>query len=142
MKQLITLVLITAVAAAGCAARGPALSRTTPTSPDAASAAQAPPADIWRRFASELPIGATLRIQTQAGERFTAVLLVVDDTGITVSPKTRIPEPMREVAFHDIAQIEPIKNGVGLAKAAAIGAGIGGGTFLGLLWIMFAVWGD
>ena len=142
MKQLIALVLITAVAAPGCAARGPALSRATTAFPEAASGAQDPPPDVWRRFAGQLPVGTTLRIRTQAGERFTGVLLVVGDTGITVSPRTRIPEPMRAVPYTDIAQIEPIKNGAGLVKAAAIGAGVGGATFLGMLLLMFAAWSD
>jgi hypothetical protein len=68
----------------------------------------------------------------------TAVLMTLDEAGITVMPKTRIPEPARRVAFDRLAQLELARDGSNLAKAAAIGGAVGAGAFFGLLMIVFA----
>ena len=49
-------------------------------------------ADMWRAYADHIAIGSTVSIRTTRGERLTGVLFVVDDTAITVKPKTRLPE--------------------------------------------------
>ena len=64
--------------------------------------------------------------------------MTVDDAGITVKPKTRIPEPARQVPFDRLAQLELARDGSNIAKAAAIGGAVGAGVFLGLLMLLFA----
>ena len=97
-------------------------------------------AEYWQKYTAKLPIGATIRIRTTDGKRLTAVLAVVDDSSITVEPKTRVPEAPRVIPFDRLQQLE-LKDGggSGIGRAVAIGAGIGAATFLGLLLMAFAV---
>src|SRR5687768_3072644 len=95
----------------------------------------------WYSYAEKLPIGATVRLRTTDGKRHTAILTVVDRDGITVESRTRIPEPARRVTYDQIRQLElKTANGASMAKAAAVGAAIGAGTFVGLLALLAASW--
>ena len=95
----------------------------------------------WHAYAEKLPIGATVRIRTSDGKRHTAVLAVVDRDGITVESKTRVPEPARRFSYDQIQQLElKGNNGASMAKAAAVGAAIGAGTFVALLALLAASW--
>ena len=147
MKRTCALVVMAAMIGSNCAARGPALRVDEPLARHTGSSAvrltgngaaawQDP--DVWRQYAARLPIGSTVRVGTTGGERLTAVLMTVDDAGITVKPKTRIPEPARRGPFDRLAQLEPAQEGSNIAKAAAIGGAVGAGVFLGLLMLVFA----
>ena len=94
----------------------------------------------WYGYAEKLPIGATVRIRRTDGKRHTAVLSLVDRDGITVEMKTRIPEPARRFAYDQIQQLELKGNGASMAKAAAVGAAIGAGTFITLLALLASSW--
>lgn len=94
----------------------------------------------WYAYAEKLPIGSTVRLRTTDGKRHTAVLTLVDQDGITVERKSRIPEPARRVPFDQIQQLELTTNGSSIAKAAAVGSALGAGTFLGLLALLAANW--
>lgn len=147
MKRTCALVVMTAMMCSSCAARGPALRLDRPLASSSGSraagrtgngtAARQDP-DVWQRYAARLPIGSTVRIGTTDGERLTAVLMIVDDSGITVKPKTRIPEPARQVPFDRLVKLEIAGEGASVARAAAIGGGVGAGVFLGLLMLLFA----
>ena len=103
------------------------------------AAADAQSTDYWSKYAAKLPIGSTVRVRTADGRRFTAVLAIVDDTGITVAPKTRRPEAPRHIPFDQLTQLELRLEGDGsVAKAAAIGVASGVGAFFGMLLILFA----
>src|SRR5919106_1671346 len=107
--------------------------------PTLASAGQSEPVDrspeYWYAYAAKLPIGATVDVRTADSKRRSAILAIVDPEGITLESKTRIPEPPRRLRYEDIDQLALKKNGGSVAKAVAIGAGVGAGTFLGLLAI-------
>ena len=95
----------------------------------------------WYSYAEKLPIGSTVRIRTKDGKRHTAVLSVVDRDGITVETKSRVPEPARRFSYDQIQQLEPKgNNGASMAKAAAVGAAIGAGTFFTILALFAAAW--
>ena len=94
--------------------------------------------EYWFAYAEKLPIGSTVRVRTSDGRRQTAVLAVVDREGITLEPKARIPEPPRRVSFDQLEQLELKQNGSSVAKAVAIGAAVGAGTFLGILALLAA----
>ncbi len=96
--------------------------------------------EYWYWYAAKLPIGSTVNVRTADGKRQTAVLAIVDQDGVTLEPRTRIPEPARRIRYQDIEQLTLKKNGGSVAKAVAIGAGIGAGTFMGLLAILAANW--
>ncbi len=95
----------------------------------------------WYAYAEKLPIGATVRVRTTDGKRLNAVLALVDRDGITVELKSRVPEPARRIPYEQIQQLElTTANGASMAKAAAVGAAIGAGTFVGLLVLLAANW--
>jgi len=97
--------------------------------------------EYWFAYAEKLPIGSTVRFRTTDGRRHTAVLALVDRDGITVELKSRIPEPARRIPYDQIQQLElKTSNGASMAKAAAVGAAIGAGAFLGLLALLAANW--
>jgi hypothetical protein len=129
MQRVIAVLLITTLALPACA---PALASLTPRQ-----------ADTWRQFAGSIPIGSAVKVRTTPGERFTGVLIAVDDTGIEVSPKTRIPEPNRRVAFDRIAQVEMKKTGeVSFAKVAAVAGAVGAGAAVGVFMLLLIAYDD
>jgi len=90
-------------------------------------------ADMWRAYADHIAIGSTLTIRTTAGERLTGVLFAVDDTAITVKPKTRLPEAARRIEFDRIEELNVRRDRVNLAKFVGIGAAVGAGVFVSML---------
>ena len=91
-------------------------------------------------YASKLPIGSTVRVRTTDGQRMTAVLAIVDDSGITLEPKTRIPERPRHVPYEKLDQMVLKENGNSIGKAVGIGVAVGVGSFLGVLAILASAW--
>jgi hypothetical protein len=89
--------------------------------------------EYWFAYASKLPIGSPVRVQTTDGHRETAVLAVVDREGITLERTTRNPEPPVRIAYANLLQLEPQQHGSGVGKAIAIGAAVGAATFFGIL---------
>jgi hypothetical protein len=92
-------------------------------------------AAMWRSYASHLPIGSTLAIRTTSGDRLTAILFVVDDTAMTVKPKTRVPEPARRISFDDVDELSLREHRVSIAKYVGIGAAVGASIFLWFLGV-------
>ena len=91
--------------------------------------------ELWRAYTTKLPIGSTVKVGTARSERFVASLIAIDDTGILVKPKTRIPEPARHIAYAALERLEPYDDGTSADRGAAVAAGIGtgAGTFFLLL---------
>ena len=143
MKRTYAVLLLVAMTI-NCATRGPSVARSSALVAAEAQASQVDAApDVWRQYAQKLPVGSVLRIRTASGERFTATLLVVGDESITVSPRTRVPEPTREIRFDAIRRLDvTTQQGTNLARAIAIGAAVGAGVFFGLLTIAVATWDD
>ena len=128
MKRVISIVVLMALIApaVAMAGQGTVVDRTP---------------GYWYSYAERLPIGSTVRLRTTDGRRHTAVLAVVDRDGITIELKSRIPEPARRIPYEQIQQLElKTANGASMAKAAAVGAAIGAGTFVGLLALLAANW--
>jgi hypothetical protein len=94
----------------------------------------------WMAYAGKLPIGSTVRVRTTDGKRMTAVLAIVDDSGITLEPKTRIPERPMHVPYEKLDQISLKENGGSVGKAVGIGLAVGAGSFLGLIAILASAW--
>ena len=139
MRQAISLALISTMIVSGCATQAPMRVVSNPgLMPH--DQTQAPP-QVWRQFAEKLQVGSLVRVRTSDGPAQTGTLLVVEEDAITLNPKTRISEPARRIRFDVIVEIEPVREGAQqLAKAVAIGAGVGGATFLGLLMLLAASW--
>ena len=133
MRRLCTLILISALLA-GCAARGPAT-----------AVRRLDPPELWQRYAEKLPLGAAVRVATAGGDHFNGTLLIVDDTGVTVKPTTRLSEPVRKVRFDELTRLE-LRDSTSSpgerAGALGLGIGTGVGVFLGALFLLFALFGD
>ena len=68
-------------------------------------------------------------------------MISADDTGIAVQPRTRVPVGIERVPYSAIASFEREEaRGMGAVKAVALGAAVGGGTFLGLLMLALSSW--
>lgn len=96
--------------------------------------------EYWFKYSEKLPIGSTIRVRTSDGKRTTALLTVVDETGITIERKTRRPESPRHIPFDRLEQLEVKEPGMGAGKAAAIGVASGAAAFLGILLVLAASW--
>jgi len=111
--------------------------------PPAARAQVVASPDIWRVFTEKLEPGRTLKVRLKNGQRFKATLLEVSEDAMTVQPKTRAAVPPQRVPFDLVETLEiDHGKGLGVGKAIAVGAAVAGGTFLALMALAFAVWGD
>jgi hypothetical protein len=108
---------------------------------DAQAAGTPEAAALMRKYSEKLRIGSTVKVKEIGGRRFTALLMAVDEQGVAVKPKTRIPERARVVPFDRLEQLEPTKDGSSVVKAVAAGAAVGAATFVGLLLIAVAASG-
>jgi Outer membrane protein beta-barrel domain len=84
--------------------------------------------ELWRAYAAKLPIGSTVRVASVHSDAFVASLLGIDDTGVLLKPKTRIPEPARHVSFDALETLELYAEGTAADRAGAIVAGVGSGA--------------
>jgi hypothetical protein len=121
IAKLNTIALLTLL----CALVGTPLRAQTTDKPDAR---------FVRTLVETIPIGATVKLRTRAGERLTAVLWLADDVGIRVKPATRVPERSRSIPYDEIDRIERYQDHVSVGKYVGTGAAIGAAT----LWLLLA----
>lgn len=100
-------------------------------------------ADVWRRFASQIPIGALVEAMPAGGDRFIGELVAVDTDGILLKPTTRVPEAVRHVPFD---RLETLALHDGPRPGARVGAtlagvGAGAGTFVIALMMVLSHFG-
>jgi hypothetical protein len=122
MTRIISSVIVAVLIASSVSVAAQSPSGAAQSSPGAASSSTriGRSDQYWMTYASRLPIGSTVRVRTTDGERMTAVLAIVDDSGITLEPKTRIPERPRHVLYEKLDQIVLKENGTALAKLLAL----------------------
>ena len=89
--------------------------------------------ELWKARAAQIPIGATVKLRTNDGQRMRAVLMAVDESGILVKPATRVPEPSRRVPFDRLDGLARFEDHVSFPKYIGIGAAIAGSVFMTLL---------
>ena len=102
------------------------------------------PSDVWRGFVEKLDPGAELSVRLHDGTRFRAVVVGVRPDAILLQPKTRITVPVQAVPYEAIASLERRTpgNGMGAAKAAAIGVGTGVAVFFTIMAIVLSAYSD
>lgn len=111
--------------------------------PGVALAQTAPPADVWKEMATRAGAGSDVQVRLADGAGFRATLVRVDDAGVMLQPKTRVPVPVQAVPYEAIASLElATKGGVSVGKAVAIGVGTGVAAFWGMAILAFALIGD
>ena len=107
------------------------------TVPSAVSA-QPAAAPVWRTLAEKLPAGSDVVVRLQNGQRFRATLIEARVDALLVQPRTRKTVPVQPVSYDAIASLERYENRGSLARAVAIGAAVGAGTFLAIVAIIAA----
>jgi outer membrane protein with beta-barrel domain len=101
------------------------------------------PIEIWRAYATALPIGAIVDVAAAGGDHLVAQLVDVDDSGILVRPHARVRTTARHIAFDRLEMlrlhVEPTQGE--RAGAVAGAAGVAAGTFFGSLMLLFLTFG-
>jgi len=102
------------------------------------------PVDVWRNYASQLTVGTRVDVTPAGSDGFTALLVAVDSSGILVKPATRVPEPVRHIAFE---RLETLALHDGPAPGARVGAtlagvGAGAATYIVTLMLLFSRFGN
>jgi hypothetical protein len=101
------------------------------------------PSESYVKYIKSLPIGSRVQLALRDGERVDAVLVAVDDSGVLLKPRTRIPEPERHIPMTQIATIELYTaRGMGVGKAILIGVAAGGAAILTILFVAIATGWD
>jgi hypothetical protein len=143
MTRINTCVLAVAMSASACAAsaRGSADLVSRPGTEVSPLAARDPQA--WRTYVGKLPVGARVRVEVRGGERFTAVLVGLDNDHLLLQPAGRRPEPVRRVRIDTIDRLRLAEHqGLGLAGTTVLTAGTAAATFFGMALILVAMVGD
>jgi hypothetical protein len=100
-------------------------------------------ADVWRGVAARIDLGSEVNVRLRDGKRFRATLVETREQTVLLQPRTRVPVEIQEVPYTAIAALERrTKNGMGAAKAAAIGVASGVGAFFVIIGILTAIYGD
>lgn len=143
MRMIVAIVIVSLLApGVGLAQGGPpsayALGASAPRDGDTQTEES-----VWREFSGRLDVGSELKVRLVDGTRFNATLVRVDQTGLLLQPRTRVPVPVQPVAYDSIASLAPVKKGgIGAGKAIAIGVGTGVAAFWGTFLVVLALVGD
>ena len=103
----------------------------------------AEPPDVWRAFVSRLPPGSLIDVTPAGSDRFMATLVAVNADGVLLKPVTRVPEPVRQVAF-DRLEMLGLHDGPRPGErvgATLAGIGAGAGTFALVLMTLMSHFG-
>ena len=104
------------------------------------SASAQPPqaSDTWRTFSEKLPVGEFIDVRLKTGRHVKGHFLEVAADDLRMTPKTRIPVPVRDIPFGDIESVTRQKEGMSPGAKVLMGVGIGVGAFLALLLLYAA----
>jgi hypothetical protein len=95
-------------------------------------------AQMWRSVASNLEPAALVSVRMKNGSRIKGTVLRVSDETFAFKPHTRIPVPVRELRFDDVATIERTKTSMSPGKKVLLGVGIGTSVYMLLVAILYA----
>lgn len=139
VKRAIALLATIALTLPACATTaGPRLQTTTAPGQTARERA------LLADYVQKLPVGSRVRVHLLDGGRERGTLMDATAERIVIQPRTRIPEPPREVPLERVLGIE-LENGSGtgsVARAIGIGVAAGAGTFLGIFLLLAAIYSD
>jgi hypothetical protein len=113
---------------------------TSPLLAQTQSPAQPPAPSVIGQFVRGITPGTHVTLKLTDGTRVKGMLVTSEDDAVTVKPRARIPEPMRRVMLSDIADAN-VGGGSTVAKSAAIGAAVGAGAALGVMFLLVLLYG-
>ena len=145
MPRILLVAFVATLSSAGCAQH-----RVMPNTFAIASAQagttpqQSRPVDreLLRKYVSQLPLGATVKVETTDGKSFKGVLMALESDVVVVQPRRRLPEPARRIPFDIIVSLAPESRDLGVGQALGIGVGAGAASFIALFLIVWAALGD
>jgi hypothetical protein len=100
------------------------------------------PPDVWRQYADRLPAGAFVKVRLTSGATVKGHVIQVSQDVLRVEPKTRIPVPVRDFRYDDIAWMSRLKDGKSPGTKVVIGVGAVAATILGLFLLAVAAIAD
>jgi hypothetical protein len=130
MQRTLAVMLVVALMVPGCAA-----ARSTTSAQSGAPPVADP---VIGTFVRSLPAGSKVRVEIAHGRTLRGTLLQATDASLMVQRNTRIPEPPVTVPMRDVQRVTidaPASNSRGMALGAVVGAG----TAIGLLWLIAAI---
>jgi hypothetical protein len=135
LKQLIAVVLCTALVTSGCASAGGGRIAQDP---------QTAPVDrgVLADYVKQIPAGSKVRIERTTGGSLRGTLLRSTADSVTVQRNTRVPEPPVDVPFASITRLTLDTGGTSVGKTVAIAVGAGVGATFGILILLAALLGD
>ena len=137
MRHLLALTLCIGLAAPGCVSLGGPRMQVSPAVTSAPATQE-----FMSDYARNLPAGTRVRVTTVDRLRIRGTLIKTTGTALYVQPRGRVPEPILEVAFTNLAAIERDKDGGGVGRAIALGAAAGAGAALGVFYILVLAYSD
>jgi hypothetical protein len=138
LKQPLVLLLCVAIVLPGCGSPRMTRARTVPTQPAVRSESAA-----MREFVRSIQAGSRIRLETVHGRTLRGTLVHATEDELFVERNTRLPVPIEKVPVADIARVT-LDNPSSNSKLVAVGAAIGAGAAIGVVWIiaLIALSGD
>jgi hypothetical protein len=130
MRRLLALTLAMSLASSACATSRAATSAAPVTAPSTNPAIG--------EFLRSLPPGSRVRIDTLGRQTLRGTLLKATEDTVTLQQHTRIPEPPVALAMRDVLRVT-IDTPSASGRTMAIGAAIGAGAAIGVLWLIAAI---
>ena len=134
MRRVLTVLLIVALLAPGCASAR--MSGTRFPQPPAASL---PDRALLTAYLERLPAGSRVRARLAGGETVRGTLMQATTQGIVVQRRTRLPEAPVTIPIERIQAVE-LDTSSSTGRAVAIGAAAGAGAALGVLLLLAAIY--
>jgi len=96
-----------------------------------------------RELVRSIQAGSRIRLETVQGRTLRGTLVHATEDEVFVERNTRLPVPIEKVPVADIARVT-LDNPSSNSKLVAIGAAIGAGAAIGVVWIiaLIALSGD
>jgi hypothetical protein len=126
MQRTLAVMLVIALTVPGCAA-----ARATTSSPPVIVPVSDP---VIGTFVRSLPPGSRVRIEIAGGPTLRGTLLQATEDAVTVQRHTRIPEAPVAVPMRDVQRVTI--EAPSSSRGMAIGAAIGAGAAIGVLWLI------
>jgi hypothetical protein len=144
MKKLIACMLVLGLVAPACATAQRPRFQEQPKAAASESMQSARERELLAEFARQLPAGARIRVSDTNKRVIRGTLIKATDTAVVIQPRGRVPEPIVEVPFTNLASLEQEQpsGGASVGRAIAIGAGAGAAAALGVILILIAALGD
>ena len=80
------------------------------------------PPEVWRAFAAKLDAGALVKVTLKDRTKVKGRFVMIEGDNFRVKPQTRIPVPIRDFNFSDIASID--RQGEGWSPGSKVLTGV------------------